>query len=105
MQLQLTLAERQLLADILEQRRYSLVQTVEPDRPTQEQKLKASEYEELFTKVVEKRLQFSSDELDTLMGVLRDRDREFRERGSSQDANWQVLQSLTDKIVELCAMV
>lgn len=106
MQLQLSVAERQLLADILEQTRYSLTQGVEPGRETPDREAKARECEELVTKIFENQLQFSADELDTLTAVLKDR-RHLQEQGSSQEQERerQLLQSLTDKIIELCVMI
>jgi len=104
MQLQLSVAERQLLADILEETRYSFMQGAEPGRKTPERESKARECEGLLTKVYENRLQFSADELDTLTAVLKDR-RHLQEQGSEQEQKRQLLQSLTDKIIELCVMI
>lgn len=103
MQLQLNTDERQLLADILEQTRYSLMQGAELGQLTEERSSKARECEELFARVVEKRLQFSTDELDALSVLLRNYDREL-EQGAGQEQKRQLLQSLTDKIVEICVM-
>lgn len=105
MQLQFTLAERQLLADILEETRYALMQGASAEREVPERdRIKARECIDLFGKVVERHLEFSADELDMLAAVLSDRDRELRERGVSQEQR-RLLQSVLDKITEACMMI
>jgi hypothetical protein len=115
-QLHLTIAELQLLADVLEARSFALRQSIDQGRVPQPElaKLRLHELEEMLTKVIEKRPAFSCDELISLSDLLPVVDREWKaliaksgdpeviEKANRSRIIWQ---ALGDKIVESCAMV
>lgn len=116
MQLHLTIAELQLLADVLEERSFALRQSIDQGREPHPEvaKLRLHELEEMLTKVIEKRPAFSCDELISLSDLLPIVDREWKAviaKGGDPkviekaNRNRIVWQALGDKIVESCAMV
>ncbi len=103
MQLLLTLDELQVLADVLE------LQTEQPACDP----VKLPELEALLDRVIARKLQFCSDELDTLADVIGEGVRQIRARMASVEdlalkrsleSKRDILQRIADKITEACAM-
>jgi hypothetical protein len=115
-QLLFTIAELQLLADVLEAKSFALRQSIDQGhepRPEQS-KIRLRELEEMLTKVIEKHPAFSCDELISLSELVPAVDREWKAliaTGGDPSAiekinrNRIIWQALGDKIVECCAMV
>ena len=103
MQLQLSIAERQLLADLLAEANYSLMEGSEPAQEILERKLRAREYDGLMAEFFETPMEFSADELKMLMILLKCNLRDHKQ-GAPQEPRDELLQSLTDKITDACVM-
>lgn len=102
MQLLLTKPELQLLADLLEQKRYALTHS---PLPASDRELRlARDYEELLGRVIDHDIHFGADELCTLSDLLNECDLEFKRSGISGERRAQ-LESMLDKFVEASAMV
>jgi hypothetical protein len=102
MQLLLTKPELQLLADLLEQKRYALTHSPQP--ATDRELRLAHGYEELLGRVIDHDIHFGADELCTLSDLLNECDLEFKRSGVSGEKRDQ-LESMLDKFVEASAMV
>jgi transposase len=117
MQLQFTFEQLRLLFRILEQdcrelhEKISQTNDIDVKRPLNSEE--AAE-EELLGKIINRQLQFSSDELDELAQVLRDHEQKLRKelsQTSEGEARQELknrtaaLEALLDKVVEACAML
>lgn len=102
MQLSLTKSELQLLADLLEQKRYAI--TYNTQSASDREVMLARDYQELLGKVIEHDLRFSADELVTLSDLLNECDLELKQAGAA-DVRRASLEAMLDKFVEATAMV
>jgi hypothetical protein len=99
MQLLLTKPELQLLADLLEQKRYSITHSSTP--ATGHELMLARDYEDLLGKIIDHDIHFGADELSALIDLIDDCD---KQSGIAVERHAE-LESMLDKFVEASAMV
>ena len=115
MQLQLTPNELQLAVDVLEQRSRELMRQIAESQPGDRKQAlenRLRPLDELENRLIERRLDLSADELDTLAAELGQCDREFLTQLAPTKSNdsehllerERSLQRARDKILEACAM-
>src|SRR6266545_3340520 len=101
MQLSLTKSELQLIADLLEQKRYSISHSTQP--ASDRELMPARDCENLLGKVIDHDIHFGADELCTSCDLLNELDRELKQSGVSGARRGQ-LEAMLDKFVEVSSM-
>lgn len=105
MQLHLDRAELQLLADVLELRQSEL-REVARDRPADASLARQlADFAAVLDGVNNRRLQFDADQLDMLNALLGEFCRRALPKGVEEEQRHHRLESLRDKIAEVCAMI